>query len=101
MEFPQEQVLHCGTQRLNETSNTSDKLVADHHKLKREMEKFAMSKRLEQEQVFEAKNGLVCVGADGKRDRKTLIEETVEVNGVLTLKRRTGVERSIKPTQQS
>ena len=38
-----------------ETSDTSDKLVADHHKLKREMEKIAMSQRLEQEQVIEAK----------------------------------------------
>ena len=56
------------------------------------MEKFALSQRLEQEQVNDAENGLVCIGADGKRERKTLIEETVEVNGVLTLKRRTGVE---------
>ena len=56
-----------------------ENLIVDRYKVRRAKEAFA---RKQKQKKKEVEKGLQCIGTDGKRDKKTMLKETVTVNDV-------------------
>ena len=63
----------------DETSITTN-LTVDRAKVRRAMNDLANKEKEKNKET--TKYGIECIGVDGKKDKKTLINKTVEVNGV-------------------
>lgn len=74
-------------------------LIVDRYKMKRSMEQFAEKQKVKKKD--EVKDGLECIGVDGKRNKKTLKSETKTVNGVKVKKQSVGTEEHIVYTNES
>ena len=57
-----------------------ENLIVDRYKVRRAKEAFARKQK--QKKKEEVEKGLQCIGTDGKRDKKTMLKETVTVNDV-------------------
>ena len=70
----------------------TEKLTATRYKIHRKKEKFANEHKDAKDEQIQMSGGYQCIGADGKRDKKTKICETVVIDGMEVEKRRTGSE---------
>ena len=82
----------------DETSITTN-LTVDRAKVRRAMNELA--KKEKEKNKENTKDGIECIGVDGKKDKKTLINKTVEVNGVKVNKNFIGQEEHISYTNES
>jgi len=73
-------------------------LTVDRYKIRREREKFR--KKQVEKNKEEVKEGIECLGTDGKRNKKTLKASTETVNNVEVQKHFTGVEEHIVYTNE-
>ena len=73
----------------DETSITTN-LTVDRAKVRRAMNDLANKEKEKNKET--TKDGIECIGVDGKKDKKTLINKTVEVNGVKVKKNFYGQE---------
>ena len=82
----------------DETSITTN-LTVDRAKVRRAMNDLANKEKEKNKET--TKYGIECIGVDGKKDKKTLINKTVEVNGVKVKKNFVGQEEHITYTNES
>ena len=64
----------------NDDTIIPENLIVDRYKVRRAKEAFARKQK--QKKKEEVEKGLQCIGTDGKRDKKTMLKETVTVNDV-------------------
>ena len=60
--------------------------IVDKSKIRREKEKFAMKHKERREDMIMNSEGLKCIGADGKRNKNTMVQETQVINGLEQMK---------------
>ena len=87
--FLTEQVPQYGMELWSENNNVikndddtiiPENLIVDRYKVRRAKEAFGRKQK--QKKKKEVEKGLQCIGTDGKRDKKTMLKETVTVNDV-------------------
>jgi hypothetical protein len=71
----------------------TENLTVDRYKIRRAKEAFA--KKQKEKKKEETKDGIECIGTDGKRNKKTMMAKTVTVNGVEVIKHFVGTEEHI------
>ena len=95
-------VIRClekaGHLKNEDDTSIKESLIVDKYKVRRAKKKFARKQKAKKDE--EVKDGIECIGTDGKRDRKTLQKETVTVNGVEHEKQFAGVEEHIVYTNE-
>ena len=77
-----------------------DKLASDHNKIRRARDSFGAKQKQKQKTKLKECGGLRCVGADGKRNKKTKQREIQIINGVETVKVVTKCQEHIVYTQE-
>ena len=77
-----------------------DKLAVDKSKIRRARDSFGAKQRQKLRTEVEGTGGLRCIGADGKRNKKTKQRETQTINGVETVKVVTKCQEHIVYTQE-
>ena len=84
----------------NEDDNISidDNLKADKNKIRREKAIFSAEEKAQKDETN--KKGIECIGADSKRDKKTLQKIIVEINGVKVVKHFKATEEHVTYTTE-
>lgn len=84
----------------NKDADISERYTVDRYKCRRELKKFGASAKEKQNDKLQRGGGLTCIGADGKRDRKTKIVEEVVIDGEEVTKYRSGTEEHVAYTSE-
>ena len=82
----------AGYLKKDESRDIIEELIVDRFKMRRSKQKFGEEVKFVLKDSLDREGGQVCIGADGKRDKKTRIEENLVLQGEDVVKRRVGQE---------
>ena len=71
---------------IGKITDGDDKLAVDKNKIRRSRNTFAAKQKQKHKSKVETTGGLKCIGADGKRNKKTKHREVQVINGIETIK---------------